>query len=80
MATKAERGEIMEEKNRPSGWTVVDVPGDSGLYVGTDDATVDGAVSLRGWEHSKGANIEMDLIRSIGIPVMFEEQMNNDPV
>lgn len=38
----------------------------------------DGAVFLRGWEHSKGANIEMDLIRSIGIPVMFEEQMTTD--
>ena len=30
----------MEEKNRPSGWTVFEVPGDSGLYVGTDDVTV----------------------------------------
>ena len=37
--------------------------------------TADGAVFLKGWEHSKGANIEMDLIRSLGIPVMFEEQM-----
>lgn len=31
----------MDEKdNRPSGWAVFEAPGDSGLYVGTDDATI----------------------------------------